>query len=88
MYCEPPFNAFEREVFWEQMTTTFRGTVMDLPFHWIPPSHDAQYHNASLVRHRPIVPRHAKRFLLWSTYFTYIFLTTLTYSITQSFVVR
>lgn len=85
---QPPFNAFEREVFWEQMTTTFRGNVMDLPFHWIRLSHDAEYHNASLVRHRPIMSRHAKRFLLWSTYFAYTFLITLPYWIKRNFAVR
>jgi hypothetical protein len=56
----PPFPAFEREVFWDEMTTTFRGTVTDLSFHWIPLSHDPQYHNASLVRRRPIVSKRAK----------------------------
>jgi hypothetical protein len=50
-----PFSAFEREVFLEEMTTTFRGTVMDLPFHWVLLSHDSRNHNASLVRQRPIL---------------------------------
>jgi len=34
-YYMPPFSTSYREVFWEEMTTTFRGTVIDLAFHWI-----------------------------------------------------